>query len=170
MKNRSRNLRAFGCWMLAVGALFILSAGDSVGDTPSKPSAALTVQPLSTATAPDQIAIRVGVRMRVTSGLAGLADAVRGGTATTEVCADSCNSEPVVPGPVLGQCNTAVAAGVAEVAAASLEGDEISVEFCIPSTTNVQNYTSTVSDGTQRSNAVTTTCSLSGSILTCASG
>ena len=71
---------------------------------------------------------------------------------------------------MLGQCNPAVGAGVAEVAAATLNGDEISVEFCIPITTNVQNYTSTVSDGTQRSNAVTTSCSLSGGILTCASG
>ncbi len=155
--------------MLAVGALFILSACESDGDTPSKPSAGLTLQPFSTETNPDQIAIRVRVRARVTGGLTGLADAVRSGRASTEVCADTCNSGPVVPGPVLGQCNTFVGAGVAEVASASLDGDEVSVEFCVPLQTTVQNYTSTVSDGTQQSNAVTTSCSLSGGILTCAS-
>jgi hypothetical protein len=171
VKNPSRtlNLQAFGGWMLAVGALFVLSACESDGDTPTKPSAGLTVQPFSTETAPDLIAIRVRVRMRVTSGLTDLADAVQSGRASTEVCADTCNSGPVVPGPVLGQCNTAVGAGVAEVASASLDGDEVSVEFCIPITTAVENYTSTVSDGTRESNAVTTSCSLSGGILTCGS-
>ena len=155
--------------MVAVSAIFMLSGCDSDGDTPTKPSPSLTLQPFSTQTALDQIATRVRVSMRVTAGLANLADAVQTGRATAEVCADTCNSDLVVSGPIIGLCDTAVGAGVAEIAAVWLDGDEVSADFCISTLTSVQDYTTTVSDGDQQSNAVTTSCSVSGASLTCTS-
>ena len=166
---RTPKSQLFGRCMMAVGAVFMLSGCDSDGDTPTKPSPALTLQPFSTQTALDQIATRVRVSMRVTAGLASLADAVQTGRATAEVCGDTCNSDLVVPGPIIGLCDTAVGAGVAEIAAVGLNSDEVSVDFCVSTLTAVQNYTTTVSDGDQRSNTVTTACSVSGASLTCTS-
>ena len=91
------------------------------------------------------------------------------GRAGAEVCADDCNSDTVTPVQVLGECDRAVGAGAPEIAAAWLVNDEVGVDFCIPNLTTAQTFTTTLTDGEQPSNGVTTTCSLSGGFLDCVS-
>ena len=167
--SKTFKVRVVARGVLAVGCVVMLSACDSDGDMPTKPSPSFTVQPVSSETALDQIAIRVRVLMRVTAGLETFATAVQSGLASAEVCADGCNSDRVVPGPVLGQCDTAVGVGVPEIAAVWLDDDEVGVDFCVSTLTTAQVYTTTLRDGTQPSNSVVTSCALSGGFLACES-
>ncbi len=152
-----------------VGIATTLSACDSDPDSPTKPSPTLVIEELSTLTQLDQIAVRVELRMRVTAGLTDFADAVGSARATSEVCGDECASRVVVAGPVIGDCDTAVGSGQAEIAIAWMDDDVVGVDFCVPTLTTVQVYETTILSGSQRSNTIETRCAIEGGILTCES-
>ena len=158
----------YGVLGLLLGAV---SACDSVTDTPTKPSPALTVEVLSSATTLDQFAIGVQLRLRVTEGLEAFTNAVRSGAGQGEVCVDDeCATQVIVLGQVAGACNTAVGFGTVEMAAAWLDGDVVGIDFCVTTLTTAETYRTTVGDGQQQSNAVETDCAQGGGFLVCGAG
>ncbi len=143
---------------------------DSASDNPNKPSPSLTVASSSTATQGDLIAWRVQLRLRVTDGLADLADAAQAGDAGVEVCVvGSCAEETLSANSGEGLCQTAVGAGRVEIEAAWLDGDQAGVDFCVSPLTTSATYETTLSAGARQSNTIDTACTLSGGGLACVS-
>ena len=166
----TRRSRTAALGLCLIGMAVTLFACDSVPDSPTKPSPALTAQALSSDTQLQQIAYRVHLRLRVTSGLSDFVDAVQTGRGSSEVCrGDGCTSEIVVSGSISGQCDTAVGAATVEIAAAWLDGDLVGIDFCVPTATVSATYQTKITDGSQESNTIETRCELVGSRLSCES-
>ena len=165
--NRHSPIVLYGFLLVAVSAL---AGCDSDPSSPTKPSPPLTVMSSSTATQGDLIAWRVQLRLRVTEGLADLAEAVQTGAAGAEVCVQgTCVDESLTSTPTEGLCLTAVGVGTVEIEAAWLDGDQAGIDFCVSSLTTAATYETTLGNGVQQSNTIDTECSLSGGFLACVS-
>ncbi len=140
---------------------------------PTAPTGPLIVQSSGSATQIEpNDGFRVQVRMRVTSGLDSLAQAVRSGAARGQVCmSGTCDDSSL--SPVFGE---GVCAGLPMIPAGDLrlgiavawmDGDSAGIDFCMENLTGEATFETSISDGLNNSNVIRTTCA-AGS--TCFSG
>ena len=163
VNKRSRFLVGLGVTAALAGC-----GGDNV--SPMAPSAALVVESTSTSTQVEANGVRVQLRVRVTDGLTDLSQAVAAGDATTRVClASACTERTISSTFAEGSCTTLVGDDQITVEAAWQNGDTVGVDFCQESAVAARTFSTTVSDGVQRSNEVQTACTPAGSVLACAS-
>ena len=147
-----------------------LSACSSDDTAPTAPSSQLMVQSTSTATQAEPNGLRAQVRLRVTGGLSDVSQAVVAGSATAQVClAGVCDDRVISATFTEGSCTTPVGRGQVAIEAAWQNGDMVGVDFCQENTVASRTFSTTISDGAQRSNPVETTCAPAGGMLVCAS-
>lgn len=144
----------------------------SGSSNPTAPMGPLLVRSSGTATQIEPNGFRVQVRLDVTSGLGALSQASSSGAAQGQVClSGSCDDDSLSTVFSEGVCAglPTIPAGSADlgIAAAWISGDAVGIDFCVENLTAQATFETTVTDGSNRSNVVRTTCTPN---VTCFSG
>lgn len=146
----------------------VFAAGcSSDSNSPTAPQTSLQVDAFQTSTQIEQGAFRIQVRMRVLRGLATLDQASASGQARLEIC----DVGGCAQGPLDHSFMEATCAGVPrfDFGTGWLDGDVVGVDFCIPELADGLVFETTVIDGVNRSNIVTTRCAASNVGILCGS-